>query len=161
MSDRHDYVPQEYRECTYRNKRIFASIKSYAPDIITLQEVTGKMYKNYIQLAFKRIGFDSLHIKKCKDSMQSDTILYRHNRFNLLNHLTISLGALSHQFDDQFFGPASTNNMFHDFLKSKHNQGNIFMFNEVHTQKQFIVCYVHLFWDTDRPHVKSTHLDHH
>merc|ERR1719189_3239554 len=110
LSWRHDYCDPAYRAWEYRKTRILASILAYAPDIICLQETTRPMFEDFIQPEFARHGYKAVHVSKQNKRVQSDTICYRANRFELQTTERIFPGPSSDEPVVTVFGPQ--HNMF-------------------------------------------------
>ena len=162
LSSRHRYTPIAFRDWSYRSKRIFASLDAYKPDIICLQETTGKMYReNFLPKYNKSTGYDSIHCELARDKSQSDTIIFRVPRFKLLNQKIIKLAKIEDGNDDEsVLGPI--NNMFRSFFQQQTEHAIICHFEDTESlnldSNEFIVVSSHLFWDPDRPHIKSAQM---
>jgi len=158
LSQRHDYTDLRFREWDYRKARILASILAYNPDICCLQETTGPMYREFIAPQFSKFGYHCVHLLKDRSSAQSDTVLYRQDRFTLLCSQSIELGPLSDKHGLETFGPS--HHMFRAFLRKTRNVALMAKFVDKlsPTQQQFVVVTGHLFWSPERPHVKSAQI---
>lgn len=92
----YSYTEREFLELKYRHDRLMEELQLLDGDIVCLQEVEPEYYSNYLQPAFKSLGYDSLIKKRTDDYFaEGEATFYKTNRFTLVSSSTHSLAELA------------------------------------------------------------------
>jgi CCR4-NOT transcription complex subunit 6 len=83
------YTPIKYLKWDYRFNKILEELNMYKPDIICLQEVQYDNYYSHMNEEFNKLGYFSVLVQnickiKCLDKKYGVCILYKKNRFRLI-----------------------------------------------------------------------------
>ncbi|CAB3249897.1 unnamed protein product [Arctia plantaginis] len=78
------YCPPYALHIDYRKQLIIKELLGYNSDIICLQEVDSKIFRNFLKPILGSEGFDGVFYKKGKEVAEGLACFYRSQRFNLL-----------------------------------------------------------------------------
>eukprot|EP01084_Bolivina_argentea_P278667 476172_1 len=171
LSNRHNYCPKQYRKWGFRYQSILCQFQAYSPDIICIQETTPSTWKHKMQPRLKKLGYIGIHAArelvdaKFAGLSQSDCVIWKENKFTKIKHKILRLNKFIKKNNnkntipyDQHYDTllGSNKSMFRSFVASCYDVVIVLHFKCNQTNKQFIVCSSHFYWDPNNPEVKST-----
>jgi len=157
--ERHSYTPCWALEWQYRKERIINEILSNNPDIVCLQEVEAKHFRDFFQVELTRAGYAGVFRPKSRartmedwDQVDGCAIFYKTSQFELLEEHLMEFQQIAMSKHKEFEG----NNETFVRIMTKDNIAIALVLRMLGDDKlpPLIVSNTHIHWDPSYSDVK-------
>ncbi|RUS88253.1 hypothetical protein EGW08_003955 [Elysia chlorotica] len=150
----YSYTPSEYMEQGYRHSVLLKELDYLEGDIVCMQEVDPKYYKDTLLPAMTSRGYSGSFIKRTQDYFdEGEATFVKNSRFNIKHSEGISLKELAYKEIDESGLSAEVSAAVKEYL----DRSDVIMLSQlecVKTGKMLTVANIHVVYSRDAPDVQ-------